>query len=154
MARFSELRSAYPIMGKAELFSELGGEWPGLVDNPSYQNTCAIRMSVALAANGYKISGKYKEAVSGSGQALILRVKTMHSLVTSIFGQSSWGMSKNPGTKISPDDLPARSGIICFQANWSDATGHFDLWDGAGFVGSGSVDAISDGFSIEIWFVP
>ena len=58
MVNFESLELNYPKEPKNELYAALGGEWPSLVDNPNYQNTCAIRMSVAFHAAGYRFSGQ------------------------------------------------------------------------------------------------
>jgi len=60
-------------------------------------------------------------------------------------------MSKNPGSEISKDDLPKVSGLIVYHADWSNATGHFDLWTGSDFVGAGTLDDVANGYSLEVW---
>lgn len=42
----------------AELFRELG--WDDLIGNPAYENTCAIRMSLALIKCGMYIPGRLR----------------------------------------------------------------------------------------------
>ena len=46
----------YPRSEKREpLFAELG--WSDIADNPSYKDTCAIRMSIALLRSGVTLPG-------------------------------------------------------------------------------------------------
>ncbi|OCJ49795.1 hypothetical protein A6U94_13500 [Agrobacterium tumefaciens] len=135
-------------MSKVDLYNQLGGQWPTLVDHPNYQNTCAIRLSVAFHGAGYKIDNKYKEAIAGDGRNIVIKVKTMWDYVTSTVGPFYWGMSKNPGTSV---DIPAKKGIIVYHAAFSDATGHFDLWNGSGFVGSGDLGDVANGFDLALW---
>jgi hypothetical protein len=149
MAIFESLELNYPTKPKKELYAALGGEWPSLVDDPNYQNTCAIRMSVAFHAAGYKIPGKFKEAVAGDGRTIIVKVKTMWDYVTESFGAFTWGMSKNPGTVVK---IPVKEGIIVYHKAFSDATGHFDLWKSTTFVGAGKLSDVTDGFDIALWY--
>ena len=148
---FADLKKHYPLKDRKQLYDDLGGEWPGLVNDPNYQNTCAIRLSVALKSNNMKIGDTYKEAIEGDGSPLIIKVKTMGKFVSDTFGTSYWGMSKNPGDEIGKDDLPKASGVIVYHADWADATGHFDLWTGSSFVGTGTLGDVADGFALELW---
>jgi hypothetical protein len=149
MAIYDDLKATYPTQSKAELYNQMGGEWPTLVDHPNYRNTCAIRLSMALHGAGYGIADKYREGMTGDGRAIIIKVKTMWDYVTETVGPFTWGMSKNPGT---PVDIPVRQGIIVYHAAFSDATGHFDLWTGTGFVGNGSLADVKDGFDLALWY--
>lgn len=148
---FSKLRQNYPAAPKAEFYQSLGGQWPNLVNDPKYANTCAIRLSVAFMRSGLAIPQQYKEAITGNGEPLAIKVKTMGQVVNALIGKSYWGISKEPGKSV---DIPARSGIIAYHVAWSDATGHFDLWTGSGFVGSGNMSDIKDGFDVELWSLP
>lgn len=58
-------------------------------------------------------------------------------------------MSKDPGDPVPPSALPKKSGVLVYHAQWSDATGHFDLWTGSGFVGAGNFDGIKQAFDLE-----
>ncbi|MER8459297.1 T6SS effector amidase Tae4 family protein [Mesorhizobium sp. M0522] len=149
MTIFDNLEQYYPTKPKTELYADLGGQWPELVDHPNYQNTCAIRLSVAFHAAGYSIPKKYKEAIAGDGRNIIIKVRTMWDYVTEQFGQFTWGMSKEPGTVI---QIPPKKGMLVYHKAFSDATGHFDLWKGTSFVGSGNLDDVKDGFSIAMWW--
>lgn len=149
MALFDELVDGYPTQGPAELFSSLGGEWPSLVGNPNYKNTCAIRLSVALNSAGYKIPTKFREGMTGTGDGLIIKVRTMWDYMMETFGTFAWGMSKNEGTAV---QIPAQKGVIVYHAAFTDATGHFDLWSGTDFVGTGSLDDVASGFDLALWY--
>ncbi|MCF1459306.1 MAG: type VI secretion system amidase effector protein Tae4 [Shewanella sp.] len=162
MTTFSALQRNYPKENRSRLYNALGGEWPNLVDDPNYVNTCAIRMSITLHKCGIAIPTKYKEAVAGDGRALIIKVKTMWEFVNEKFGEFSWGMSKPEGAELT---LPARKGIIGYHAAYSDATGHFDLWDGGTFIGQLDVWAgitlpekpdmtdVYMAFDVSMWFI-
>jgi hypothetical protein len=56
---FLELKTNFPgesAVSKTELFQEIG--WDDLMSKEEYQNTCAIRMSVALIKSGIDIPGR------------------------------------------------------------------------------------------------
>ncbi|OYO27477.1 hypothetical protein CD932_20075 [Janthinobacterium sp. PC23-8] len=148
---FDALRDHYPTDPKAELFERMGGQWPALVDDPLYANTCCVRLSIALKGAGVGIPAQYKEAIEGDGTAIVLKVKTMGELVTALLGKPYWGMSKNPGQPVGAGTIPARAGILVYHVAWNDATGHFDLWTGNDFVGNGNFGGIADGFSLAFW---
>lgn len=147
---FSDLKDAYPTEPKSDLFNRLGGEWPQRVDDANYQNTCAVRMSVALKAVGVAIPAALREAMEGNGSPLVLKVKTMEKLVSQTFGGFYWGMTKVPGT---PVQIPRKTGIIVYHVQWKDASGHFDLWTGDDFVGAGNFANVADGFDIALWSI-
>ncbi|MTH95052.1 T6SS effector amidase Tae4 family protein [Roseibium sp. RKSG952] len=160
---FNALWSAYPRSDRESFYNSLGGEWPSLVDNPSYRNTCAVRTSAALNGAGHLIPDSAREAVTGDGRNIILRVRSMHSYLKGLLGDQSWGMSKKPGDAVT---LPTRTGIILYHANFSDASGHVDLWNGTQFAGQVDVwqgielsgnsdmhDLDTAAFEIGIWFL-
>lgn len=129
---FSKLKAEYPRNERAQFYQSLGGEWPTLVDNPNYRNTCSVRMSMALNGAGAPIPSSEREAVAGDGRNIILRVRTMYEYLSKVLGNQSWGLSKNPGQSV---ELPVRTGIVLYHADFADATGHVDLWTGTEFVG-------------------
>ena len=52
-ANFDLLKETYPNEDRDTLFRNvLGGDWPDLIDDQNYENTCANRMSVALNESG------------------------------------------------------------------------------------------------------
>ena len=65
---FDSLRMNYPTGSQAELFHQLGGEWPNLIGNNKYKNTCAIRLSTAFNGTIFPISSPYREAIDGAKQ--------------------------------------------------------------------------------------
>mgnify|MGYP001084997769 CR=1 FL=1 len=149
MTIYDELVRVYPTTPPEELFASLGGQWPSLVGNPNYKNTCAIRMSVALNAAGYTIPAKFREGVTENGGNLIIKVRTMWDYMVETFGQPTWGMSKNPGTTVK---IPAHEGVVVYHAAFADATGHFDLWSGTDFVGKGDMNDVASGFDLALWY--
>ncbi|EMR38134.1 T6SS effector amidase Tae4 family protein [Vibrio harveyi] len=95
--QLSTLIDNYPTQSKEQLYSELKGEWPSLINNDNYNNTCAIRLSIALLKSGINIPDQYREAISGENDNLIIKVKTMSRFLTDTLDAPFWGMSKQPG---------------------------------------------------------
>lgn len=85
----------------------------------------------------------------GDDTPIVIKVKTMQKLDASLYGEPSWG----PGTPLKVSDIPQKTGTIVYHVGWHDATGHFDLWAGKGFVGNGNFADVADGFGIALWFV-
>lgn len=150
---YGDLKRFYPTMEKKALFDLLGGEWPLLVSNPNYNNTCAVRLSFAMIKSGMSIPKKHREGIDGDNNNLIIKVATFNLFLTNLIGDFDWGMSKPPGSSISVSDLPKQTGIIIYHVHWDDATGHIDLWDRNNFIGSGNFDDIKDGYSVHLWKV-
>lgn len=143
------LKDNYPHEDRATLYNSMGGEWPTLVDHPNYQNTCAIRMSLAFHSSNLPIPSSYQEAITGDGKSIVLKVETMWNFVISAYGQPTWGMTKIPGT---PASIPVEQGIVVYHAAFSDATGHFDLWTGTDFVGAGKMEDVQNGYDLGLWY--
>lgn len=132
--KFADLWNAYPFVPtKGQLFHQLGGGWPALIGNSSYDNTCAIRLSVALIGAGQPIpsdlaqlDGGHKDA---QGRDLIVRVPTAKRLLERLIGPSTWGASKASGADIADGLIPAWTGVLLYLVPNGDASGHVDLWD-------------------------
>lgn len=150
---FATLKAAYPLAPRPALYTSLGGEWPNLVNDPLYQNTCSIRLSIALKAAGASIPADLREGMDGAGSPLVIKVRTMERLATRLLGEFDWGMSKQPGVPVRAGDLPPHKGIIAYHVQWANATGHFDLWTGSAFVGNGNFDDVRDGYALQFWRV-
>lgn len=62
---FSALYMGYPKSEmRKDLYDQIG--WSNVVDNPSFQDTCAIRMSIALLSAGVSIIGANMAIKAGS----------------------------------------------------------------------------------------
>lgn len=148
---FATLKSNYPTTSKEELYRSMGGEWPQLIHNALYNNTCAVRLSLALNKSGMPIDRNMREAITGAGESIIVKVATMGRFLRSKLGDVTWGISKNPSATFDPTHMPQFSGIVVYHADWDDATGHFDLWSGSRFIGAGSFTGIYEGFDVALW---
>ncbi|MDB5611588.1 MAG: hypothetical protein JWP25_8488 [Bradyrhizobium sp.] len=133
MAIFSTLWNNYPMEEPDDLFNDvLGGGWPALIGNPAYENTCTIRLSITLNRSGFKVPSSFGQKDGGltdkNGDNIIIRVLTGEALVQSLFGDSYWGESRQPGTPIDMTDVPSETGILIYRVRAGDAAGHIDLW--------------------------
>ena len=120
MAIFSTLWDNYPTETHDDLFNNvLGGGWPALIGNAAYDNTCTIRLSVTLNRSGFKVPTSFGQMDGGltdqNGDNIIIRVPTGEALVQSLFGDSYWGESRQPGTPIDMTVVPSATGILIYR---------------------------------------
>jgi hypothetical protein len=155
-------RVAAPIFGADAAFEKLKRSYPqgevpeilALIGRPEatyIENTCAIRVSYAMNAAGFRIDSRLQDGTavadpkkkiiylsdrSGvrNGQSYVIRVDELARYLLAKYGKPQVWSAKDKNTR---DERPLRSavkgkkGIILFVVNWTDATGHFDLWDGS-----------------------
>lgn len=125
---FSDLLKNYSTGDVPSTYALVGG---GLLrsynqDPVSYANTCAMRLSYALNKSGAPIPYERGKTFKGADNLnYFIRVKDMASYMDATYGQPNInGMS--------PSDFSGYTGIIQFNVSgWSDATGHFTLWNGS-----------------------
>ena len=126
---FHSLERHYPRndeIDKAQLFQEIG--WDDLIANPAYDNTCAIRMSLALIKSGIQVPGRiaiqkgpFKGALIEPGQAKLSKMLAMNPL----FGEPEKYDKMTVGTGIGD-----RSGVISFfriPSYLNGRGGHIDI---------------------------
>jgi hypothetical protein len=131
---FLDLWSAYPTAPtKKVLFQQLGGGWPALIENANYDNTCTIRLSVALIGAGQLIPDDLAQSDGGhkdaQGRNMIIRVPTAKLLFERLFGPSTWSMSKTVGADIADGLIPEWTGFLLYLVPQNNAHGHADLWN-------------------------
>lgn len=122
-------------------------------------NTCAIRTTIALWAAGYnpgkvarsKWRGtKYSVSVDGETPiktkirtSYLIRVLEVEKFVNLVFGRKAVVAKGGRGTQLDildeqgnpqwrhPESLYGHAGLIHYsECGWTDATGHWDVWDG------------------------
>lgn len=132
---FAALLANHPTNSKKDLFENvLGGGWKDLLDNPNYNNTCAVRISVMLNRLGgvYNITKEAGTADGGhkdkDGKHILIRVSAAAEFLKKVFGELSWEHIKQAGTDMDTNLIPKENGILLYHANFSNATGHIDLW--------------------------
>lgn len=157
LPQWNVLLSNFPNKPAGDVFTEIGGKVKLNYDIGVFNNACATRISKSLNYSGemhkipfYKTidtNGNDVVQVSSGGKKFwyIYRVKIINKYLKETYGQPKL---------VSPDnyqqELSGKKGIIIFEVSgWSDATGHADLWDGAGCVGSDYGDKASQIFFWE-----
>jgi hypothetical protein len=84
-------------------------------------------MSYALNHAGAPIArGAWSTVSGGDGSWYIFRVR---DIVTYL--QSSFGKADKTVRSPKPGDFAGMKGILVFNVNWQDASGHVTLWDGS-----------------------
>ncbi len=113
------------------LGDKIGGKVKQNIDAGIFTNGCAIRMSYAFNYAGESISSNDGAVSSGAdGKWYLYRVADMINFVEKTIGGT-------PITGTSASDFAGRKGIIIFSnCNFSDATGHVDLFNGSSVEGS------------------
>ncbi len=124
---FDAMWSAYPS-GEAEEVKRLIG---GSVNADWITNTCTIRLSRALNYAGFTVPGAVpglSTVRGGDGKRYAYRVAEMRRYLRAVLGPPTV-----VGTGADRAKFAGKKGLIMFDVRiWSDATGHFDLWDGSG----------------------
>jgi hypothetical protein len=143
--KFNMVKSAYPG-GESEAVKKLIGKG----DEDWITNTCVIRLSYAL--NNSKIGDFRVDPDKGHSRLHVIsdevqpsrgpyayRVDEFVKYMVSRYGRPTFSKSKTD-PDIAKSRLPTyamrnafngKKGIIFFVVDFSDATGHFDLWDGS-----------------------
>ena len=153
---YAVVRRHYPTRDRyphQKLLTDVMG-WDDLLDNHSFDDTCAMRMSAALALSGVRLIGARMKGNGGLAKGKLIepgQAKLSHIL------QRMWG---KPATYQSESEaregIGKRSGVVSFfsiHPGSASAQGHIDL-----------VEPRTNGFSEcamqcffkarEIWFWP
>lgn len=120
---FSLLWANYPLGSSEEVKRKIGGA----INMAWVTNTCVIRVSYAFNKAGEAIPNGWpglSTARGGDGKRYAYRVSEFKP-----FLEKKYKAPDVTGTSRGAFD--GHKGIIMFDVQgWSDATGHFDLWDG------------------------
>jgi hypothetical protein len=139
LPNFDQMSSNYPTGTADEVKTAVGGN----VNAGWITNTCVVRVSKALNYGGDPVV--YMPGVltvSGSDKKrYALRVKEFRVYMTTRYGKASVVVKKGANGLIDKTNLAGKRGIICFEVKgWSDATGHFSLWNGSSVLYDGGHD--------------
>jgi RHS repeat-associated protein len=112
--------------GRTSIWDLIGGHVGKNGNSGIFKNSCTVRLSYALNKGGCSIPYIKGKTVSGAdGDWYFFRLSDL-----SAYLEEQWG----PAEVISADDwkasLAGQTGIIQYEIQWSDATGHASLWDG------------------------
>ncbi len=143
---FDAMWNAYPH-GEADEVKRLIG---GNVNADWITNTCTIRISRALNYAGfavpYGVAG-LNTVRGGDGKRYGYRVAEMRRYLRAVLGPPTV-----TGTGAEVAKFQGKKGIIMFDVRgWSDATGHFDLWDGNGPAHAEYFDRAT---TVQLWAAP
>lgn len=138
---------------RAELYKEIG--WSDVVDHPAYQDTCAIRMSLALLRS---------DVVIGDGMAPIKagpfknrRIHIGHARLSRAL-RRIWGAPEvYKGESAAKEGIGSRRGVVSFFR-----IRHFEIQTNGGHIDL--VSPAANGFlecarscyfdAVEVWFWP
>ncbi|MCB2261593.1 MAG: type VI secretion system amidase effector protein Tae4 [Candidatus Thiosymbion ectosymbiont of Robbea hypermnestra] len=135
---FKTLWNNYPhprAWSRERLFREIG--WDGLINEPGYNNTCAIRLSMALQKSGISISS----SVGMAGLKGVMKAKPIEVRQEDLSNQLRrlWGPPRLlPKTKVE-NAIGDADGVISFfriagYQVGGGLGGHIDLVDGKSFA--------------------
>jgi Type VI secretion system (T6SS), amidase effector protein 4 len=125
---YALLRSKYPdrrSVSSEELYQWIGH--PKLLTTPGWENTCGIRMSLALVRCGIHITPARLLVTAGECKGRILEPGQAN---LSLFLLRAWGVpEKYKGGPIAAKGIDGRRGVISFYHLWgaSDRQGHIDM---------------------------
>ncbi|HEY3354490.1 MAG TPA: type VI secretion system amidase effector protein Tae4 [Polyangia bacterium] len=133
----------YPLGTADEVKKLIGGN----VNADWIVNTCAIRLSRALNYSGFAIPGNVpglNTVKGGDGKRYAYRVAELNRYLRKVISTPDI---------VSTDEaaFAGQAGIIMFEVNWSDATGHLDLWNGTEAIGHEYFDVA---YKVSLWRTP
>jgi hypothetical protein len=156
---FDRLQKVYPHGDDVEAILALIGHKK---DAGWITNTCTIRMSYSLNNSGAKldpmiVAGLDQTKIihdasspSKRSDVYVITVEEFTKYMLRRYGRPQIAHSTSNGENLQQAVLADRQrGIILFAVRgWSDATGHFDLWDGANAEHGAYFDKATD---VYIW---
>ena len=134
--RFDALTRHYPAYDQRrtdQVKRDIGGK----VNYPWLDNSCAIRISRTLNYNSLELPKKAHSlhVISGAdGKWYSYRVAELRLWLVDKIGAPQFDHRKAKGIPFDKRILKDVTGIICLEISFSNATGHFDLWDGSYFT--------------------
>jgi hypothetical protein len=130
---FATLSKAYPDYINYPDPQQVKDLIGGNVNAAWIDNTCAIRMSRALNYSGIPMPSHYEglETVSGGDHLhYAFRVRELRPWLTATLDKPAFDIKKAADEVFDKSVIAHLKGIIGFDIHFSDASGHFDLWNG------------------------
>lgn len=130
LTNFQQMWAEYPQGTSDEVKKRIGGA----VDAAWVTNTCVVRVCRSLNYTGFTVPVRalgFSTLKGRDGKRYGIRVAEFKVYLRGQYGapQVTHTYAEEGGDV--PDAMKGRQGIICFDVSgWSDATGHFDLWNG------------------------
>ncbi len=146
---FETLLAHFPAVDAPQVKALVGGD----VNADYITNTCVVRVSRSLNYAGDPISARARDLWTlkgGDGKRYALRVKEFHRYMLENYGKPTISASPGKGAAgVSRLKFFGTRGIMMFDVRgWSDATGHFDLWNGLWMVYHGYFEKAS---KVHLW---
>lgn len=150
LKNFQRMWAEYPGGTSDEVKKRIGGA----VDADWITNTCVVRVSRSFNYAGFPIPVQHPgfATLKGKdGKRYGIRVREFKTYLRAIHGDPAVSHAYNGEGGPPPESISGKQGIICFDVSgWSDATGHFDLWDGKQCAGHGYFERAS---KVHLWTV-
>ena len=151
LPRFDDLFENYA--GDEESSNDFRKRIGGQADNPQLTNTCTLRMSEAFNGAGQPIPHAHAGLITVKGadkRFYAIRVAEFKRYMLDHYGPPDIVRTPPAGAKegVSRDAFAHLMGVICFEVHFSDATGHFTLWDGTDAVHG---DYFDRAFRVSLW---
>jgi hypothetical protein len=130
---FDTLRNNYPDGDPGKVKSSIGGK----VHAEWITNTCAIRLSRAFNYSGVHIPTHFEglSVLSGAdGMWYAYRMRELKKWIETTFGEPNIEKVQPVGGHITRQSFSAMHGIVAFDIQFDDASGHLDLWDGTSYI--------------------
>lgn len=126
---YSVVRHNYPTRGQyqhGQLLTLLG--WDDLLNNPAFEDTCAMRMSYALASSGVVLSGARMMGKAGlvKGAPIEPGQADLSRILWRLWGEPE----RYRGEQAARGGIGKRSGVVSFfriHLDSSSNQGHIDL---------------------------
>ena len=153
LPNFDELVVHYPArLSAEEVKRQIGGD----VNADHLKNTCVIRVSQALNYTNHPIppdTPKFRTKYGSDKKWYGLRVDEFWDYLLKHYGKPTVYVRKGKanGNIIPIAKFSGTRGIIGFRAKFSDATGHFTLWDGASLLQGGEYDYFGNATEAGLW---
>lgn len=137
LPEYDKLVKAYPNLPLAEVKALIGAR----VDADWVDNACTLRVSRALNYSDAKVpfikdaEGKQQTLKGADGLWYIFRVRILRKYLTDTYGAANIVAAGTTEAGVKTDPFLHARGIIGMKVSgWTNATGHFTLWDGAACV--------------------
>lgn len=147
---FGALNAGYP--GDEETSDAFRERIGGAVNNPQLLNTCTMRLSAAFNAAGHPIpQGRADLATrkGKDGKAYAIRVAEFKKYLLRTYGLPD--IVRTPAAKgqgVPTTDFASLAGVMCFDVQFNDATGHLTLWNGYQVVHG---DYFARAYKVSLW---
>ncbi len=139
--------------GSEETSADFRQRIGGAINDPEFENTCTLRISEAFNKAGHRIPQGLADLATmkgADGRHYAIRVAEFKKYMIRTFGKPDIVRYPRPPLirNVEQDDFADLAGVMCFEANLGNATGHFTLWDGQSAVHG---DYFSRARSVSLW---